>query len=95
MVFMQVVMGVVALVVKGAAVVIAITWLTNRRWPPATVAGVTLAIAAAAWCGFAVFALIADNGIGANLRLGGALAIAVFTLTAAVSLLAARRGCRR
>lgn len=77
----ELVIGLLTPLVKGSLAVAVVAYLTTRRVLVARVAGTVFAAATTALCGFVVFALVADNGIGADLRLGGSLALLLFAMT--------------
>jgi hypothetical protein len=85
---MRILTGIGSLLSLGTFAVALIAWLSSRPDRISRRAGLVLAVAVGAFCLVTVLALVADNGIGPQLRIGGLLAVLSFTLigTAAITI---------
>ena len=91
---MRILSGIGSLMLLGAAIVALIAWLSGRSRPIPLLLGRLIAAAVAAFCLITVTALIADNGLGPQLRLGGLLAVLTFVLIGTAAITSAWRARR-
>ena len=74
--------GLTPLLLLGGAAVSVVGWLSTRTSVIARAASFVLGATIAMFCGFVVFALVADGGFGPELRMGGVLSPLAFAVIA-------------